>query len=171
MVRVLGDLVNAGAGSEKGSRDDARLGTRVMEINCKLCRIRQCILHEEDKTTRWDESRMRDGKETATDRQHERVGEERREAKEHRTQILYSAKTRLMLSNGCDRPLVALEVFWRVTLAASLTSDKDRAASIFLGRGIPEFPRLRNGSARDACLLGLCWTLPSRLISTRTDTQ
>jgi hypothetical protein len=57
-------------------------------------------LHEEDKTTRWDESRMRDGKETAMDRQHERVGEERGESKEHRTHILYSAKRVSCLSNG-----------------------------------------------------------------------
>jgi hypothetical protein len=58
-----------------------------------------------------------------------------------------------MLSNGCDRPLVALEVFWRVTLAAWSTSDKDRAAGIFLGGGVPAFQDCRNGSARDACLL------------------
>ena len=52
LVRVLGDLVNAGAGSEKGSRDDARFGTRVTEINCKLCWISTMYLHEEDETTR-----------------------------------------------------------------------------------------------------------------------
>jgi hypothetical protein len=100
MVRVLGDLVNAGAGSEKapGMMHALEPGSRRLTAN--YAGFRQCICMKK--------TRLRDGmsRECATERkqqwnrQHERVGEERGEAKEHRTHILYSAKRVSCLSNG-----------------------------------------------------------------------
>lgn len=84
MVRVLGDLVNAGAGSEKGSRDDARFGTRVTEINCKFMQDFDNVFarRRQDYEMGWVENARR--KERAMDRQHERVG--RRKTRGKRTQ-------------------------------------------------------------------------------------
>lgn len=62
MVRVLGDLVNASAGSEKapGMMHVLEPGSRRLTAN--LCRILTMYLQEEEKTTRWGGSRMRDGR-------------------------------------------------------------------------------------------------------------